>query len=217
MSLAALALFVLPIQQTALADIARDEQKRLNACITKVEAAPLEAYEDSLAWLSSGNRPPARYCNALALLALEHYEEGAARLEALATAPDAMTLEDRTLYMAQAGNAWLTAEYPDAAVRALSEAIKLRQGDIDLLKDRASAYLLLERYIEAIDDLNAALALIPVDSEALTMRARAHLATDNLRAADLDMREALAQDPRNIDILVLRGEVREAIRISRAE
>ena len=109
-----------PIAQSASEDIARAEMQRLQACIEKTEVAPEEAFEDSLAWLSSGNRPKARYCNAISLLALDRLEEGAARLEALATAPDPIELEDRILYLAQAGNAWLAGNYPDAAIVALS-------------------------------------------------------------------------------------------------
>ena len=215
MSIAALTLFALPLSQTASADIAAAEQERLNTCIELVETNPLAAYEDSLAWLGNGNRPRARYCNAIALLGMEHFEEGAARLEALANAPDAIALEDRALYMAQAGYAWLPSGYPDAAVTALSEAIKIDPRNGDYYKDRATGYLALEQWFEAIDDLTAALDFQPSDPDALSLRARAHLGLNDLRNAEIDMKAALAQDPRNIDILVLRGEVREAIRISR--
>lgn len=205
---------LLPFSQTASADIARAEQARLEACLVKAEEAPQEAYEDSLAWLSSGNRPRARYCNAVALLAMDRLEEGAARLEALATAPDAITVENRTLYLVQAGNAWLSANYPDAALVALTDALKLEMNDAVIYKDRAAAYLALERWIEGIDDLDKALELSPSDAEALSLRARAHLAMENLRAAKADMEQALLYQPENLEILVLRGEIREAIRLS---
>ena len=213
MIVSAMLLGALPISQSALADIARVEEEKLTACIEKVETAPEEAYEDSLAWLSSGNRPKARYCNAIALLALDRLEEGAARLEALANAPDPIELNDRIQYMAQAGNAWLAANYPEAAITALSEALKVEQDSPTLYKDRASAYLAIERWMEGMDDLNAALVLSPTDAEALTLRARANLATENLMAAKADVEEAMIQDPTNIDILVLRGDIREAIRL----
>nr|WP_070958489.1 hypothetical protein [Hyphomonas sp. Mor2] len=205
---------ILPIAQSASEDIARAEMERLQACIEKIETAPEEAFEDSLAWLSNGNRPKARYCNAVSLLALDRLEEGAARLEALATAPDAIELQDRILYLAQAGNAWLAGNYPDAAIVSLSEALKLEQDDPDIFKDRAAAYLAVERWLEGVDDLNTALELRPNDAEALSLRARAHLATENLPAAKADMEEALSMEPENIDILVLRGDIREAIRLS---
>lgn len=210
-----LAAGLLPISQTALADIARAEQERLEACLIKVETAPSEAYEDSLAWLSSGNRPNARYCNAVALMAMDRLEEGAARLEALATAPDPISMENREKYLIQAGNAWLAANYPEAAIVALTDALKLNPDNVGVYKDRAAAYLAVERWIEGIDDLNTALQLQPEDAEALTLRARAHLETEDLQAAKSDMEAALIQTPENIDLLVLRGEIREAIRLSR--
>lgn len=215
MSLIALAMITMPISQSASADIAAQEQIRLNTCIQMVEDNPTEAHEDSLAWLGNGNRPRARYCNAISLIALERYEEGAARLEALANAPDAIALEDRALYMAQAGNAWLTASYPEAAITALSEALKIDPRNGDYFKDRAAGYLAIERWTEAIDDLTTSLNLQPSDPEALSLRSRAYLAMEDLTNAEQDMKAALAQDPRNIDILLLRGDVREAIRVSR--
>lgn len=206
---------LLPVTQSALADIARAEQERLESCLVKVETAPSQAYEDSLAWLSSGNRPKARYCNAVALMAMDRLEEGAARLEALATAPDPIELEDRRKYLAQAGNAWLAANYPDAAIVALTDALKLDSEDPKIYKDRAAAYLAVERWVEGVDDLDTALDLAPNDPEALSLRARAHLATEDLRAAKADMEAALVEDPENIDLLVLRGEIREAIRLAK--
>ena len=213
MSASILMMFLLPVSQSALEDIARAEQDRLNSCITLTETDPSAAYEDSLAWLSNGNRPKARYCNAISLLALQHYEEGALRLEALATAPDAISASERALYLTQAGNAWLTANYPEAAIVSFTDALKLQTGDMDLYKDRAAAYLSVERWMEGVDDLNIVLEHIPTDSEALGLRARAHLKTDNLAAAQADLDSALALSPRNIDFLVLRGEIREAIRL----
>ncbi|GAB5454411.1 MAG: hypothetical protein Hens2KO_06400 [Henriciella sp.] len=214
MFISLLASGMLPITQTASVDIARAEQVRLETCLAKTETEPEEAYEDSLAWLSSGNRPKARYCNAVSLLALDRMEEGAARLEALATAPDAISAEDRTTYLVQAGNAWLSANYPQAAIVALTDALKLQRDDPEIYKDRAAAYLATERWIEGVDDLNTALEKDPADAEALSLRARAHLATENYRAAKIDMESALNYDPENIDILVLRGQIREAIRLS---
>lgn len=214
MFISLLASGMLPITQTASVDIARAEQVRLESCLAKTETEPEEAYEDSLAWLSSGNRPKARYCNAVSLLALDRMEEGAARLEALATAPDAISAEDRTTYLVQAGNAWLTANYPQAAIVALTDALKLQRDDPEIYKDRAAAYLATERWIEGVDDLNTALEKDPADAEALSLRARAHLATENYRAAKIDMESALSYDPENIEILVLRGQIREAIRLS---
>ncbi|MEO1661954.1 MAG: hypothetical protein AAFR51_13265 [Pseudomonadota bacterium] len=214
MFVSALISTVMPISQSALADIARAEQTRLESCLVKIETAPSEAYEDSLAWLSSGNRPKARQCNAVALLAMGRIEEGAARLEALATAPDPITVEERTKFLVQAGNAWLSANYPEAAIVALTDALKLKQDNATILKDRAAAYLALERWVEGMDDLDTVLKNSPADVEALMLRARANLAQDKLQAAKSDMETARVHAPENIDLLVLRGDILEAIRLA---
>ena len=83
-------------------------------CIEKIDKDAEAAYQDGLSWLSRGNRPAARHCTALALIALGHEAEGAARLEELANAPDGGTLEERGVYLVQSGNAWLMAGMPDA-------------------------------------------------------------------------------------------------------
>lgn len=213
MSLTVLLATTLPLSQSALALNARDEQERLNACIERVETAPEEAYEDSLAWLSSGNRPKARYCNAISLLALERTEEGAARLEALANAPDPISLDNRTLYMAQAGNAWLSANYPEAAVTAFSAALNMQPKNPDLYVDRAAAWLAQESWMEGIDDLNEAISLSPNYTEAFYLRASAFLESDDLSNAQADLDVLLQRDPENLDYLVLRGDIREAVRL----
>ena len=213
MSLTVLLATTLPLSQSALALNARDEQERLNACIERVETAPEEAYEDSLAWLSSGNRPKARYCNAISLFALERTEEGAARLEALANAPDPISLDNRTLYMAQAGNAWLSANYPEAAVTAFSAALNMQPKNPDLYVDRAAAWLAQESWMEGIDDLNEAISLSPNYTEAFYLRASAFLESDDLSNAQADLDVLLQRDPENLDYLVLRGDIREAVRL----
>jgi tetratricopeptide (TPR) repeat protein len=214
MSLIALTILALPFSQSSTADIVRAEQTRLNECIALSEEDAETAYEDSLRWLGEGARPAARYCNAMAILGMGNYREAAARLEELANAPDAGGLDDRAIYLAQAGNAWLLGGYSDAAIVTLTNALKIASSDPDILTDRGAAYLGTERYEEAIDDLDKALDIVPNAVETLQMRARAHLAQDNLDAAEADMNRALLLDRTNIDTLVLRGDVREAKRLA---
>ncbi|MEL6828851.1 MAG: hypothetical protein AAFO63_01815 [Pseudomonadota bacterium] len=213
MSLTVLLVATLPLSQSAIALNARDEQARLNTCIEKVETVPEEAYEDSLAWLSNGNRPKARYCNAISLIALERTEEGAARLEALANAPDPISLENRALYMTQAGNAWLSSNYPEAAVTAFSAALNIQPNNADIYIDRGAARLALEDWMLGIDDLSQAISLAPTKTEAFYLRSSAFLETEDYAAAQADLDVLLAREPENLDYLVLRGDIREAIRL----
>ncbi len=214
MPVATIAFVGFVIAQTASADIAREEQTRHANCLTRIESEPLEAYEDGLAWLSAGGRPLARHCTAMALLAIGRIEEAAARLEALASAPDAGSIPTRVRYLGQSGNAWLVAGFPDAAITTLTNAIKLMPDEASLLMDRGAAYLAKEDWALGIADLDLALDLMPGNAVALHMRAEANLQDEQLSAAFDDVKAAMLADPANIDTLVLRGRVREAIRLA---
>jgi tetratricopeptide (TPR) repeat protein len=188
-----------------------DESRRLSACVEKIESDPSGAYEDGLQWMSFGSRPAARHCVALALIALEQPAEGAARLEQLANAPDAGGLEPRILYLSQAGNAWILAGAPEAALVTLGNAIRLSPKDAALRSDRARAHMLLKQWTEAGVDLDSAIQLSPGDASALAMRAQVLFQLDRLDDAWRDAEAARALDPKNIDTLVLRGRIRDAI------
>lgn len=187
-------------------------QARLNACIAKIETDPNEAYEDALAWVNFGAPPQARYCAALALIALEHYAEGAIRLEALANAEDGGSLDARRIYLTQAGNAWMLASAPEAALVALSNALKFAPTDPDLRKDIGRAHLLMKSWEEAGKAFDEAIELSPGDAEALRLRGRALLEMGRLQDAWQDVVASMEADPSNIDTIVLRGDVREAMR-----
>jgi len=195
------------------AEMAIAETRRLEACVAKIEIAPADAYEDGLAWTFEGNRPGARQCTALALIALGNIEEGAARLERLATSVDGGSMEQRAVYFAQAGNAWLQIGAAEAAAVAFSEALKLMPATPELLLDRASAYMLIDQWAEAKEDLDRLLADAPEDGLAHQMRAEVFLNLGDYDAAMRDVQAAMAADPKNIDTLVVRGRVREAIRL----
>lgn len=196
-----------------VAAIQADEQARLQACIAKIEEDPENAYEDGLAWVSEGSRPPARHCRALALVALEQFEVAAAQLESLAAAPDAGSLDQRALYLSQASSAWLQAGAFEAAIVTLTEAIKLRPTETDFLVDRAMANLALRNFLPARSDLDDALGRQPDNAQAYQLRAEVNLKEDRLAAALDDIEAALQIDPLNVDVALLRGEIREAIRL----
>ncbi len=214
MSLIAFAAGAVLMMQSVGAEIAKAEEARLEACVAKIEIDPENAYEDGLAWSFEGNRPGARQCTALALIALGNYENGAQRLQALATAPDAGTMEQRAVYLSQAGQAWMMAGAAEAAATSFSEALKLAPGTVELLMDRASAYILTEKWDEALSDLDFALASSPGFGPAHQLRAEVHLNKKRYDLALRDVQAAMEADPKNIDTLLVRGRVREAIRIA---
>ncbi|MEZ5953327.1 MAG: tetratricopeptide repeat protein [Hyphomonas sp.] len=203
----------LVLLQSAGEKLAAAEQDRLDACVSRIESEPEEAYEDGLAWTFEGNRPGARQCTALALIALGHIEEGASRLVSLANAADGGTLEQRAAYLSQAGNAFIEAGAADDALAAFDGALKIAPDAPELLVDRASAHFLLANYDKAIADLDDALSRMPDMGDAYQLRGQAWLAKGEPDKAMADVTAAMAADPENIDVLVLRGQVREAQRI----
>jgi tetratricopeptide (TPR) repeat protein len=204
--------FVLALAAPAFAQRQLDEPTRLQKCVERIETDPEGAFEDGSAWVVQTGRPAARHCVALALLALGQEEEAAARLEQLANDKDGGTLEQRALYLTQAGNAWLVAKAPEAAVVTLTNALKLRPQDPDLFIDRARAHITMKKWAEATKDLDAAVRLSPGNAEALGMRAKAKFESGELESAYADVRAALKQKSEDVNVLVLRGQIREAMR-----
>ena len=214
MSLIAFAAGTVLMMQSAGAELAKAEAARLEACVAKIETDPENAYEDGLAWSYEGNRPGARQCTALALIALGNYKTGAERLESLATSTDGGTMEQRAIYLSQAGQAWIMAGAPEVAVVSFSDALTMAPGTVDLLLDRASAYILTEEWDKALSDLDLALANSPGFGPAHQLRAEVYLNKKSYDLAMRDVESAMAADPKNIDTLLVRGRVREAIRVA---
>ncbi len=203
---------VLFLAAIPVASAQQSESARLQACMQKIDANPREAYDEGLAWIGVGARPAARQCTALALIALGQEAEGASRLEQLANDKDAGSLEQRAVYLSQAGNAWLLAKMPDAAILTLTNAMKLRPTDGELRKDRARAYVMLGKWEEAGNDLDVAIEYSAGDAEALRLRAYSLYKMDRLPDAWGDVEKALRQSPQDTQTALLRGDIREAMR-----
>ncbi|MEQ1783784.1 MAG: hypothetical protein ABMA14_20705 [Hyphomonadaceae bacterium] len=206
----AIACVVLAISPAAFA---QTEQEKLEHCLDQIDKDAELAYQDGLSWLSKGNRPAARQCTALALIALGQEAEGASRLEELANASDAGGIEERGVYLAQSGNAWLLAKMPEEAIVTLTNAMKLRPSDGELFKDRSRAHVMLQHWKQAADDLDSAIVLSAADAEAYRMRGYALMKQNRLPEAWLDVVAAQRLAPKDINVLLLRGDVREAMRL----
>lgn len=200
----------------AFANIDPRDSVRLQACITKTETAPMEAYEDGLVWRGQSGGIFAEQCIAIAKIANGEVAAGASRLASLATAPDAGDADQRALLLAKAANAWLMVQDFDAALRVLTAALVLKPIEVDHLIDRARAFAGLAQWSKAQDDLTLALSKRPNDPLIFRLRAEAHLQQRNYSAAELDVGEALRLSPRDIDGYVVRGRVIEARRLGRA-
>lgn len=188
------------------------EQERLKACLQLTQIEPEKAYDEALAWVQDGGRPAARHCKALALIELGRYDLGAGELELLANDKNAGTLAQRGVYLAQAGNAWMLANKPEAAAVTLANAIKLAPRDAALRVDRGKALLLQQKWADARTELSAAIQLSPGDSEALRLRGFALLKAGKLDDALKDAEASLKVAPTDELAAKLRGDILEAKR-----
>jgi tetratricopeptide (TPR) repeat protein len=191
------------------------DSARLQACITKIDSAPLVAYEDGLVWRGQSGGVFAEQCIALARIANGDVRAGAARLAALASAPDAGDGDQRALLLAKAANAWLMIGEFDPALRALNAALVLKPGEVDLLIDRARAFAGLSQWSKAQEDLTLALSKRVTDALIFRLRAETYLQQSNYDAAQQDVVQALQLAPRDIEVHVMRGRVMEARRLGR--
>lgn len=187
-----------------------DSAARYAQCIQLVSRDPDQAFDRAQAWRTDGGGAAARHCEALALVELKLYGEAAVRLGDLADAPDAGGPGDRAALLAQAGNAWLLAGSGENAVVALSAALTLTPGDVDMLIDRARGHAAVQNYAAADADLTQALAQRPGATNVLVLRAAARRVDNNLDAASADISQALSLTPNDPFALVERGSIRLA-------
>jgi tetratricopeptide (TPR) repeat protein len=218
MTIAALILPLALLQAEAPAPSAADQEAgaRFEHCVAQIERTPERAYEEGMAWASEGHSLQGYRCAAMALIGEHRYDEGARRLQSLATAtsPDLTAL--RAALLSQAGNAWLLAHNPSQARSAFTMAITTLQADPsqqpDLLIDRARAYAMEHDYRHAEEDLSHSLDIRPNDALALQLRAETRLRQSSFDLAESDINAAIALDPRNVEFYKTRGDIIESRR-----
>lgn len=215
MTIAALIL-PLALMQGAPSPADQQAQARFEHCVSLIERTPERAYEEGMAWASEGHSLQAYRCAAMALVGEHRYDEGARRLQSLATAtsPDLVGL--RAELLSQAGNAWLLAHDPGQARSALTMALTTVQNDPsqqpDLLIDRARAYAMEHDYRHAEEDLSRSLDIRPNTALALQLRAETRLRQSSFDLAEADINAAIALDPHNVEFYKTRGDIIESRR-----
>jgi len=167
--------------------------KQYQHCISLARTSPSEGYQEGLAWASLGGGEAARHCQAVAMVGLRQFEEGASKLEELAHSSQAAP-KVRAGMLAQAGQAWLLAHQPERAFSAQSAALALVPGAPDLLVDRAQAQAEQKDYAGALRDLDEALSASPDRVDALTFRATTKRYLEDLPGAKADIARALHLD-----------------------
>lgn len=201
------------------ADASALPDPRYERCIALIDQDAERAYEEGMAWAAEGQALDAYRCAALALLAQQRYDEGARRLQSLATAAAGADPSLRAELFSQAGNAWLLAREPGQARSAFSRAISTMAPGAerlpDLYIDRARAYAMEGDFRLAEEDLSRALDQRPDDPLALRLRASARMHQSAFALAEADARQALAlsaEEQDRVEAALVLGHVRESIR-----
>jgi tetratricopeptide (TPR) repeat protein len=152
---------------------------------------------------------------ARALIALGQEEEGAFRLQALAEAPDGGPTAMKVLYLAEAGEAWMSAGHPEEAHRVYGRALEMSPQSAPLWLGRARAAAGMGEWATVEASAAQAISQDPGNYEGWRARAEARLELGDLPAAESDMRRALelAQtDEEAVSVLLIRGRINEARR-----
>ena len=184
------------------------DESEYAACLKLLDHDAEAAFESALAWQDVGGGPPARHCAALALVRLGQPAEAATRLEALAADMADARPWLRAGVLAQAGQAWLTADEPERANAAFTVALEITPEAPELYIDRAQALAQAGAFWAAIDDLSRAIELAPGRADAHAFRASAYRYIDNLDLALDDAERALALAPDDPIARLERGNIR---------
>lgn len=221
MTIAAALLLPFALMQADIAAAPADQ--RYARCIALIDDDAERAYEEGMAWASEGQQLGGYRCAALALIAQNNFDEGARRLESLASALNPAEGALRAELLAQSGQAWLLARDPAHARSAFTRAIAtLAPGAeplADLYIDRARAYAMERDYRQAEEDLSRALDLRPEDSLALRLRASARMHQNAFQLAEADAQRALTlagTEQDRVDAALVLGHVRESVRTGTA-
>ncbi len=202
-----LPLFVFGLATCLVSTSADAAERDYDACVSLSAQDPLTALESARRWRLETGDLAARHCLALALVALERYDEAASELTALAADSAEAPPEHQAALFSQSGHAWLLAGQFDLSEGAFDRALELEPGNADLLIDRASARAAREKHWDALDDLNAALVMAPDRAEALIERASIYRRLGANELADADVTNALTIDPTNPTALIERGKL----------
>ena len=215
MSIVAALILPLVLGQTAAAP-AGQLGERFAQCLAQIETNPADAYETAMSWAAEAQSVHAYRCAAMAMIAQNRFEEGARRLQSLASAIAPENTAMRAELWSQAGNAWLLAREPGQARSVFTRAITTMESDRqqlpDLLIDRARAYAMERDWRPAEEDLSRALDIRPDDALALRLRAAARMNQRSFELAQADALAAVRLEPGNQENTLVLGDVRESIR-----
>ncbi len=179
-------------------------------CLALAQEQPDKAIELAGKWVGLAGGEPAKHCQALSLIGIKEYGEGATRLDELATA-SRQEPAVRASMLAQAGQAWLKEGELSHAYASQSAALKIvpagSKQQMEVLLDRALTLADAGKYDEVIADCDAALIIDPDNADALAYRAAAHRLQGHEDEAFADADRAVKADTTNVAALLERGNL----------
>jgi tetratricopeptide (TPR) repeat protein len=179
-------------------------------CVAMVDRSPATAEKKAAAWQTHGGGGAAMHCHALALYALQRYDEAARVLDALGRNRDVPD-GDRASLFDQAGSAWLLAGKANEAVSSFTAALADKPNDLSLLSNRARARGLVKDWKGADADLSAALIQDQNRADLLVLRASARWALGRKADSASDIVRAFEIYPDYPPALVERGKMKISI------
>lgn len=205
-----IALVLLAVSPAAAQERLTEAQHRqqYDACMVLVDQDPAAALESALEWEKRKGGDAARHCQALALIGLARYDDGALLLEDIAQTLPQVKAPLAANAFAQAAYAWRLAGKEELALHDLNEGLKLVPEDVDLLVDRALLYGDSGMLFEALDDLNAANDLAPERPDIYVYRASTYIDLKEPDLAEDNVVAALALAPDFPDALLQRARLR---------
>lgn len=202
--------FIISAATVAFFNPATAQESRYHDCVALLEADLELGRIAAQQWVSEGGGANARHCLATADLKAGFPKLAAIRLEEIAERKDAGDDYVRARLLSQAAEAWLEAEEPALAEKALQKAFVRTPDAGELHLTAVRVYAALERWQSVINATKAAQEAGFVSPQAYVLRGRAYAAQGNYQVAAEDVVNALTLDPVNIDALVLRGELQQA-------
>lgn len=117
---------------------------------------------------------------------------------------------DKVRFLTRRGNAWITEEEPNEAIKDFTHALEIAAGNKDALRGRARANVAIGKHEDAAADLSTLIGTADVSTEIEPLffdRAASLAASGKTDAALADYEKILAASPKNIKARIGRARI----------
>ena len=187
-----------------------NDAQRYGECLRIVREKPTDGEQAANAWRLAGGGARARQCLGMAYVAQEKYPAAATAFENGARLAETARETIAADLWAQAGNAaLLAADYARAETYLGSALVGTSdpKARAQVLVDRATAAVALNKPAAARTDLDLALKLAPENADAWLLSATLARRDKDLKRAEADIDEAAKRAPNDADVLLEQGNI----------